>query len=144
VDRNRHGEATRMSAGKDCCCPSGVSTLVFACSGASNVGQITNGVALRLAREGQGKMSCLAGVGAHLGGFVVPAKDCERLVVLDGCEHRCALKTFEHVALKPHIYVNLTEHGFVKQQGAPIAEAELERAFALTKDRLNGSACSTS
>lgn len=133
-----------MSAGQDCCCASGVPTLIFACSGSSNVGQITNSVALRLAREGQGTMSCLAGVGAHLSGFVVPAKDCERLVVLDGCEHSCALKTFEHVGVKPHVYVNLTNHGFVKQHGVPIAEVEIERAFALATDGLKESACSTS
>lgn len=92
-----------MSDGQDCCCATGVPTLIFACAGSSNVGQLTNSLALRLAHENVGTMSCLAGVGAHLSGFVVPAKDCERLVVLDGCEHRCALKTLEHVELLPRL-----------------------------------------
>ena len=132
-----------MSGVQDCCCATGVPTLIFACSGSSNVGQLTNSLALRLAREGIGTMSCLAGVGAHLSGFVVPAKDCERLVVVDGCEHRCALKTLEHVEAKPHVYLNLTEHGFVKKHGVLADEAELERAHALATDRLKGAACST-
>ncbi|NMB76489.1 MAG: zinc-binding protein [Myxococcales bacterium] len=132
-----------MSGGQDCCCATGVPTLIFACSGSSNVGQLTNSLALRLARESVGTMSCLAGVGAHLSGFVVPAKDCERLVVLDGCEHRCALKTLEHVEAKPHVYLNLAELGFVKKHGVLADEAELERAHALAIDRLKGFACST-
>ena len=132
-----------MSGQQDCCCASGVSTLIFACSGSSSVGQITNSVALQMARERLGVMSCLAGVGAHLIGFVVPAKDCERLVVLDGCEHSCSLKTFEHVEMRPHVYINLTEHGFLKQHGVPVAEEELERACVLARDRLKGVACST-
>ena len=132
-----------MSVGQDCCCATGVPTLIFACSGSSNVGQLTNGVALRLAREGRGTMSCLAGVGAHLSGFVVPAKDCQRLVVLDGCDKCCALKTFEHVEVRPHIYLNLMEHGFVKQHGVPLVEADLERAYVVATDRLKETACST-
>jgi len=132
-----------MSDGRDCCCATGVPTLIFACSGSSNVGQLTNSLALRLACEGIGTMSCLAGVGAHLSGFVVPAKDCERLVVLDGCEHRCALKTLDHVEAKPHVYLNLTEHGFAKKHGVLPDEAELGRAHALAMDRLKGAACST-
>jgi uncharacterized metal-binding protein len=131
-----------MSGERDCCCPSGTSTLVFACSGSSNVGQLTHGVALRLARDGLGVMSCLAGVGAHLSGFVVPAKDCERLVVLDGCEHRCALKTLERVGVAPHVYIHLTEQGFAKQHGVPAAESELERAYVLAARPLKGAECS--
>ncbi|MBI5546231.1 MAG: putative zinc-binding protein, partial [Deltaproteobacteria bacterium] len=106
-------------------------TLVFACSGASNVGQITNELALRMTREGLGKMSCLAGVGAHLGGFVVPARDCDQLVVLDGCPQKCAAKLFEHVGITPHVYLMLTDHGFQKSPGAPVLPEEVDRARAL-------------
>jgi uncharacterized metal-binding protein len=124
------------------CCGDGSSTLIFACSGSSNVGQLTHSLALRLTREGRGTMSCLAGVGAHLSGFVVSAKDCERLVAIDGCDGRCALKVLEHVEARPHACVNLTDHGFVKQHGVPTTEAELERAHELTTDRPRGDSCS--
>ena len=125
-----------MTEEKSCCCSSGLSTLVFACSGSSNVGQISHSAALRLASDGVGKMSCLAGVGAHLSGFVVSAKDCDKLVVLDGCDQNCALKTFEHVEIKPHVYVNLMENGFVKRHGVPVKEEEIEEAYALVMDRI--------
>jgi len=111
-----------------CSCGDEKVTLVFPCSGASNVGQITNELALRLTREGLGAMSCLAGVGAHISGFVVSARDCDQLVVLDGCPQRCAAKLFEHVGVKPHVYVMLADHGFKKQSGASVQPEEVSRA----------------
>jgi uncharacterized metal-binding protein len=118
------------------CCGSNSSSLVYACAGASNVGQITYALALRLVREGRGTMSCLAGVGAHISGFVVSAKDCERTVVLDGCEQRCAFKVLEHVGVKPHVYLNLTDRGFTKRHGVSVGIAELDRALALAVEQL--------
>jgi uncharacterized metal-binding protein len=106
-------------------------TLVFPCSGASSVGQITNELGMRMTRDGVAKMSCLAGVGAHISGFVVSARDCDQLVVLDGCPQRCAFKVFEHLGIKPHVYLTLTEHGFEKRHGAFPLPEEVERARAL-------------
>jgi len=37
--------------------------MILACSGGSNVGQLSNQAAVALTREGFGKMYCLAGVG---------------------------------------------------------------------------------
>jgi uncharacterized metal-binding protein len=117
-------------------------TIIFPCSGASNVGQITNELALRLTRDGLGAMSCLAGVGAHISGFVVSAKDCDRLVVLDGCPQRCAAKVFEHVGITPHVYLMLTDHGFRKQHGVPIQVEEVERARELVLTQIKEIPCS--
>jgi uncharacterized metal-binding protein len=39
---------------KDVCCGGGVTTLVLACSGGSNVGQISNNVMIELDRKGMG------------------------------------------------------------------------------------------
>ncbi len=80
-------------------------------------------------------MSCLAGVGAHIDVFLKSAKDCDRLVVLDGCDRNCALKVFEHVKLEPHVYLNLTAQGFSKQP-APMEQPELDRAHVLAVDQL--------
>ncbi len=129
-----------------CGCSSGGGdrvTLVFPCSGASNVGQLTNDLALRMTREGLGKMSCLAGVGAHISGFVVSAKDCDQLVVLDGCPQKCAAKVFEHVGIKPHVYLLLTEHGFKKSHGAPVLLEDVDRARELVVRQMKATACST-
>ena len=39
-----------------------VETLLFACSGGSNVGQIANDVCRELTKDGTGKLYCLAGM----------------------------------------------------------------------------------
>ena len=45
----------------DCCC-NGKQTanLLYACSGSANTGHLADQVARKLAREGAGKMTCLA------------------------------------------------------------------------------------
>jgi uncharacterized metal-binding protein len=118
-------------------------TLVFPCSGSSNVGQITNELALRMTREGLGTMSCLAGVGAHISGFVASARDCDQLVVLDGCPLKCAAKVFEHVGITPHVHLMLTDHGFTKRRGVPVLSEEVQRARELVVAKMKGTACST-
>ncbi len=132
-----------MSSTSDCGCGCGGKvTLLFPCSGASNVGQITNDLALRLTREGVGAMSCLAGVGARISGFVVSAANCDQLVVLDGCALRCAKKVFEQVGIEPHVHLVLTEHGFAKRHGAVVQLEEVERARELVLGLLEGGECS--
>jgi len=134
--------STSDTGGCGCSCGDEQVTLIFPCSGSSNVGQLTNELALRMTREGIGKMSCLAGVGAHVSGFVVSAKDCDQLVVLDGCPQRCAAKLFEHVGIRPHVYLLLTEHGFQKRHDVPVLPEEVERALELVAARLKQPACS--
>jgi hypothetical protein len=53
---------------KKCC--SNEKVMVLACSGGSNVGQISNQAGIDLTREGYGNMFCLAGIGGSLKGFV--------------------------------------------------------------------------
>ena len=74
---------------EDCCAPSG-NIMILACSGGSNVGQLSNQAAVELTQEGFGKMFCLAGIGAQLSGFVQSAKDVPNMVVLDGCDVGCS------------------------------------------------------
>jgi uncharacterized metal-binding protein len=124
----------------------GSSTILSACSGSSTVGQLTNQVGLQLARDVVAVMSCLAGAGAHLSGFAATAKECERLVappLFDGRDHRCALEAFERVGVSPHVCLNFTEEGFVKQHGVALTGAELGRACSLARKPLEGAACST-
>jgi uncharacterized metal-binding protein len=48
--------------------------MLLACSGGSNVGQLTNQIAIELTQEDFGKMFCLAGIGGDLSSFVQSAK----------------------------------------------------------------------
>ena len=49
---------------------SGRPKLVFACSGAADVGEIADRAARKLNREGTGKMFCMAGLGGRISGIL--------------------------------------------------------------------------
>ncbi|MDH7508914.1 MAG: putative zinc-binding protein [Methanomassiliicoccales archaeon] len=98
---------------EECLCGGGP-ILVYACSGGSNVGQITNEVAKMLAMSGRARMSCAAGIGGHVSGIVESARAAETSVVIDGCHLACAKKSFEHLGLKPAIHVVVTDLGIKK------------------------------
>ena len=60
-----------------CDCSQGPSKLIYACSGAANTGLLSDQVARVLAKEGWGKMTCLAALGAELAGFQASAAGSE-------------------------------------------------------------------
>lgn len=60
-------------------------TVVYACSGCSDAGEIADRVARQLTREGAAQMSCLAGIGGRVKSLVLKAENAERILVVDGC-----------------------------------------------------------
>lgn len=89
-------------------------TMIFPCSGGSNVGQISNEAAKLLVGQGVGKFSCLAGIGAHSQGFIKSAKGAKTVLAIDGCGTRCAYKTLEHAGISPIFSFVVTEMGIKK------------------------------
>jgi uncharacterized metal-binding protein len=102
----------------DCC--KGDTKLIYACSGAADVGEIADRVARRLRAEGFAKMTCLAGVGAGLSGFVQSAKGADVNMAIDGCNIACAKKALEAIGVTPISYI-LTDLGLVKGE-SPVTE----------------------
>lgn len=100
----------------DCLCKS-ANVTIFSCSGAANVGQISNTVAVELTREGKGNMYCLAGLGGHIPGIIDGTKKAEKIVVIDGCAVSCAKKIVEHTGFNVDEYILITEHGINKTPG---------------------------
>jgi len=72
--------------------------LIYSCSGAANTGLLADQTARRLSKEGVGNMSCLAGIGANLSGFMESAKGA-RNIVIDGCPVACGKKAFDKLEL---------------------------------------------
>ncbi|HNW39554.1 MAG TPA: putative zinc-binding protein [Candidatus Omnitrophota bacterium] len=100
-----------MSAQNCMCQETGL--LVFPCSGGSDVGELSDRVGRTIAKCGQAKMFCLAGIGAHIPGMIESAKAAKRIISIDGCSVSCAKKTLEHAGLKVEAY-NLKDLGFEK------------------------------
>jgi uncharacterized metal-binding protein len=102
-------------------------TMILACSGGSNVGQISNEVARTLTIENKGVMFCLAGMGGDIAPLVERTKSAERVLVIDGCAVACAKKTLERHGIE-HEWLELTAVGIEKSPNLELAEDEVKTA----------------
>jgi uncharacterized metal-binding protein len=101
--------------------------LIFSCAGSSNVGQIANQAAVRLAQEGIGRYFCLAGIGGHVSGMIESTKAGKRLIAIDGCPVGCAKKTLEHTGFNIAEYVQVTELGIEKNHNLNLNFSDVEK-----------------
>lgn len=113
---------------KDLCCNGSAKTLILACSGGSNTGQISNKAMIELEKRGMGNAYCLAGVGADLSGFVESAR-AANTILIDGCPIGCGKKSFEKHGITPTRYIVVTELGIEKNHNFDNLEAETEEAI---------------
>jgi len=105
----------------------GKKRIVYSCSGiGSNVGQIAHATACRLALEGFGEGSCLAGVGAGIEKLKDLGKTADERIVIDGCPVGCAKKIMDNKGLTINRYVMITELGFVKTSGPTDNENDIQ------------------
>ena len=111
---------------EECCTPNG-NVMILACSGGSNVGQLSNRAAVELTQEGFGKMFCLVGVGGHLSGFVQSAKDVLAMVAIDGCSVGCAKALLEHAEIPLENYVLITELGIEKNKDFNLKDEDVQK-----------------
>lgn len=117
---------------KSCCATNG-QVLILACSGGSNVGQLSNRAAVELTQEGFGKMFCLAGIGGGLSGFVQSAKDTPAMVAIDGCPVGCAKAILEKAGVPEKAYLTLTDLGIEKNKNFELQPEEIERVKTAVK-----------
>jgi len=122
------------------CCENKKEIMILACSGGSNVGQLTNQAAVELTREGFGKMFCLAGIGGGLSGFVQSTLDTPQVVVLDGCPVGCAKACLERAGIPLKHYVVVTDLGIekVKDRQLALASEDVSRVKQAGKDAVQG------
>jgi len=114
---------------KNACCGDGAGTLILACSGGSNVGQISNNIMVEMAKKGLGSAYCLAGLGADLPGFVENSK-AAKVILIDGCPVACGKVTLEKYGIKPEEHYVITELGIKKSHSYADLEAETKKALS--------------
>jgi len=123
-----------MTASEGCACGQGP-VLIFACSGAADVGVVADQAARRLSGSGQVKMSCLAGIGGRVSGFLKSAEAASRILVIDGCDLNCAGHTLEEAGFRQFAHLSLGSIGMQKG-AAPPTEENIARAAAEAARRL--------
>jgi len=109
------------------CGAEGKNRIIYSCSGiGSNVGQLANAAACRLASEGFGGGSCLAGVGGGIEKLVSVGKSADERIVIDGCPVGCAKKIMDNQGLIIDRYVLITDLGITKTPGPSFAESDVQ------------------
>jgi uncharacterized metal-binding protein len=133
VQLNNHIASLEETMTQECCQPQ-VDTIILACAGGSNVGQLSNQAAVELTQEGFGKLFCLAGVGAHLSGFIKAVSDIPQLVVIDGCEIGCAKGILEQAEVPLRSHLVITDLGITKNKDMNLKREEIDRVKQAVKD----------
>lgn len=104
-----------------CCTPA--SKLIFACSGAADVGKIADLAARKLTEEGTGKMFCLAGVGGRVKPIMEGTKAAQAILAIDGCPLHCARHTLLQAGFKKFEHLCLADIGMEKGKTPPTDQA---------------------
>ena len=111
------------------CSCSSAPKFIFPCSGASDVGGLSDQAARQMTLDGKGKMYCLAGIGGRVDGIMTNTRAAARLLVIDGCPQECARKTMELAGFKDFQHLKLAEMGFKKGE-APLTPARIREVAA--------------
>lgn len=101
--------------------------LVFACSGAADVGDVADRTARLLTREKAASMCCTAAVAAQVAEIIKKVKTADRILAIDGCEHQCAAKVLVEGGMDEFVHVDLSLLGMEKGK-TPATETNVQRA----------------
>lgn len=106
-------------------------TLVYSCSGCSSAAQLANHLAVRLDRNGDAEMSCIAGLGGQVKSLIRTAKRavaCGRpILAIDGCPLACVKHSLAQHGIAPNHHLQLDTHGVRKVQHADFDDALARR-----------------
>jgi uncharacterized metal-binding protein len=90
---------------------------------------MANHLAIRLDRENQAEMSCIAGVGGGVPGLVKTARSGRKILALDGCVLACARACLAREGLVPDEHLVLSEYGVKKRKHADFDPAQAGRVY---------------
>ncbi len=103
-------------------CCSGEAKLIFACSGAVDVGAVADQAARRLSSEGVGKMFCLAGIGGRVSGIMKTTEAASMILAIDGCGLDCVRHTLLAAGFTKFEHFRLNDLGMEKGKTPPTGE----------------------
>jgi uncharacterized metal-binding protein len=113
--------------GCECSCGDSLK-LIFPCSGASDVGELTDRAARKLTADGVGKMYCLAGIGGRLDVIMETTKAATKILAIDGCKLDCARRTLRQAGFSNFEHIRLNDLGLEKGE-SPVNEENLNKVI---------------
>jgi len=107
-----------------CSCGGLCNDIVMACSGASDVGLLSDKVARSLQIANKRKMACLAEVGAGLEAKIEGFKT-KNLLMIDGCPIACGKKILDQHGFTNYEHLVITDLNF-KKGDSPATEQNIK------------------
>jgi uncharacterized metal-binding protein len=96
--------------------------LIFACSGAADVGEIADRAARKMNKEGVGRMFCMAGIGGRVSGIMKTTESAQKILAIDGCFLNCAKNSLENAGFNEFGHLQLADLGMEKGKSPPTEE----------------------
>jgi uncharacterized metal-binding protein len=115
------------------CC--GGPVLIFSCSGAADVGEVSDKAARKLTKEGAGAMFCLAGIGGKVEPILKKTASASKILAIDGCNLDCVKLTLEQAGFKNVIHIRVTDLGMEKGK-SPAVEENVNKVVIKGKEML--------
>ena len=133
-DAIENGRSDMSDPKPNACSCCGAPTLIFACSGAADVGAIADQAARQLTRDGAGRMFCHAGIGGRVSGIVKTTEAAAKILAIDGCPLNCARNCLEQAGIAKFRHLQLADLGMEKGKtpASPEAVAKAVAAGAAT------------
>jgi uncharacterized metal-binding protein len=88
--------------------------LIFACSGAADVGEISDRAARNMSRDGVGKMFCLAGIGGRVPDIMKMTGTASNILAIDGCKLDCVKSCLQQAGFDQFEHFRVTDLGLQK------------------------------
>lgn len=115
---------------KSACACGGAPKLIFACSGAADVGAIADQAARKLTKDGAGRMFCLAGIGGRVSGIMATTESAAKILAIDGCPLDCVKNSLEQAGFKTYEHLQLADLGMEKGKTPPTPDVIAKAAAA--------------
>jgi uncharacterized metal-binding protein len=121
-------------AGTDCSkTPS--SKLVFACSGAADVGAVADQAARKLSKDGDGKMFCTVGLGGKVEPILKTTRAASTILAIDGCPLDCTKHSLAEAGFENCLHLRVTDLGMTKGE-TEVSEANVSKVAEEAKSLL--------
>ena len=124
-----------MSTENSCEC-SGGPKLIFACSGAADVGAIADQAARKMAKEGTGKMFCIVGIGGRVSGIMKTTESADSILAIDGCSLNCVKNSLQEAGFNKFDHLQLADLGLEKCK-SPVTEDNISKVAAKGKKMMS-------
>ena len=120
----------------ECAC-SAAPQLIFACSGAADVGAVADQAARKLTRDGAGKMFCLAGIGGRISGIMKTTEAAAGVLAIDGCSLNCTKGCLEQAGFTDFEHVQLADLSLEKGK-SPVNDENVARTCKAAMEKMAG------